>query len=98
MITRISTQVLGKLSSLSRLRTHRGLGIGSVLLRAVFALARQLAAEFGCLGVVVDAKADAVGFHERLGLLSLDVQAGHLGERPEPKSMFLELGAIPRPT
>jgi GNAT superfamily N-acetyltransferase len=86
---------------LARLATDdraRGLGIGSALLRAVFALAHQLAAEFGCLGVVVDAKADAVGFYERLGFLPLDVQAGHLGERPEPKSMFLELGAIPRPT
>jgi len=86
---------------LARLATDdraRGLGIGSALLRAVFALAHQLAAEYGCVGVVVDAKADAVGFYERLGFFPLDVQAGHLGERPEPRPMFLELGAILPPT
>ena len=43
----------------------------------------------------MDAKADAIAFYERLGFLPLDVQSGHLGERPEPTLMFLELGAIP---
>jgi len=76
----------------------RGQGVGSALLRAIFALAEQLAADFDCVGVVVDAKSDAVGFYDRLGFVRLEVDAGQLGERPEPTPMFLELGAIPRPT
>jgi GNAT superfamily N-acetyltransferase len=86
---------------LARLATDaraRGQGVGSALLRAVFALAHQLAAEYGCIGVVVDAKADAVGFYERLGFVPIETQAGQLGDRPQPTPMFLELGAIPRPT
>jgi GNAT superfamily N-acetyltransferase len=84
---------------LARLATDeraRGQGVGSALLRAVFMLAHQLAADFGCIGVVVDAKSDAIGFYERLGFIRLDVSAGQLGERPEPTPMFLELAAIPR--
>jgi GNAT superfamily N-acetyltransferase len=74
----------------------KGQGLGSELLRFVFVLARRLAADFGCIGVVVDAKPEAVAFYERLGFLRLEVAAGQLGDRPEPLPMFLELGAIPR--
>jgi GNAT superfamily N-acetyltransferase len=85
---------------LARLATDeraRGRGVASALLRAIFALAHQLAADFGCIGVVVDAKSDAIGFYERLGFVRLEVDAGHLGERPEPTPMFLDMAAIPRP-
>jgi GNAT superfamily N-acetyltransferase len=75
----------------------RGRGIGSALLRAVFVLAHRLADDFGCLGVVVDSKPDAVPFYERLGFIDLGARAGQLGDRPEPRPMFLELGAIPKP-
>ena len=86
---------------LARLATDeraRGRGVGSALLRAIFALAHQLATDFGCIGVVADAKSDAIAFYERLGFLRLEVDAGHLGERPEPTPMFLDMAAIPRPT
>jgi len=85
---------------LARLATDeraRGRGLGSALLRAIFAMAHQLAADFGCIGVVVDAKSDAIGFYEQLGFVRLEVDAGHLGERPEPTPMFLDMAAIPRP-
>jgi len=71
-----------------------GQGIAQALLRAVFALAHKMAADMGCLGVVVDAKPEAVGFYEKLGFIALEVTAGQLGDRPQPLSMFLELGAI----
>lgn len=76
----------------------RGRGIGSTLLRAVFVLAHRMADEFGCLGVVVDAKPEAIPFYEKLGFIDLEARAGHLGDRPEPRPMFLELGAIPKPS
>lgn len=75
----------------------QGRGIAMVLLRAVFTLTHNMAADMGCCGVVVDAKADAVTFCERLGFISLEATAGQLGDRPEPLPMFLELGAIPKP-
>ncbi|QRN95302.1 GNAT family N-acetyltransferase [Archangium violaceum] len=75
----------------------QGRGVGSGLLRAVFVLAHRLADELGCLGVVVDAKPEAVPFYEKLGFIDLGARAGHLGDRPEPRPMFLELGAIPKP-
>ncbi len=77
---------------------HQGQGIAAALMRAVFTLAHALAKDVGCLGVVVDAKEGAVGYYEKLGFVSLEVEAGDLGDRPGPLPMFLELGAIPRPT
>ncbi len=70
-------------------------GIVHALLRAVFALALRMSDDMGCPGVVVDAKPEAIGFYERLGFIAVDATAGHLGDRPQPLPMFLELGAIP---
>lgn len=76
----------------------RGHGVGSALLRAVFLLAHRMAEDLGCVGVVVDAKPEAVAFYEKLGFIDLEATAGQLGDRPEPRPMFLELGAIPKPS
>jgi GNAT superfamily N-acetyltransferase len=73
----------------------RGQGVGSLLLRAVLVLARQMADDMGGVGVVVDAKPEAIPFYERLGFLRLDPVAGELGDRPQPLPMFLELGQVP---
>jgi GNAT superfamily N-acetyltransferase len=74
----------------------KGQGVGSLLLRGVLALALALAAkmadDFGCIGVVVDAKPEAVAFYHKLGFVRLEVVAGELGDRPQPLPMFLELG------
>jgi len=72
----------------------KGQGVGGLLLRAVFALAHKMAA--GCIGVVVDAKPEAVGFYRKLGFIDLDATAGLLGDRPQPVAMFIELGAVGR--
>ncbi|MBS0469474.1 MAG: GNAT family N-acetyltransferase [Proteobacteria bacterium] len=74
----------------------RGKGIAQLLLQAVFAQAHTMAAEIGCIGVVVDAKPEAVGFYLKLGFESLGVAEGELGDRPQPSPMFLKLGKIPR--
>lgn len=75
----------------------QGQGVGRLLLRAVFAIAHRMTEDVGCVGVVVDAKAEAIGFYRTLGFLALTVTRGALGDRPEPVPMFLELLAIPRP-
>lgn len=83
---------------LARLATHEdfhGAGVGAMLLRAVFVLAHQMARDYGCVGVLVDAKAEAVEYYKRFGFFELDTLRGELGDRPAPTIMFLELGAIP---
>lgn len=75
----------------------RGSGIGETLLRAVFVVALRMAADVGCLGVLVDAKPKAAPFYERYGFVRVDVRRGGLGERPEPVVMFLPLETIPEP-
>jgi GNAT superfamily N-acetyltransferase len=72
----------------------KGQGVGHLLLRAVLALAAKMADDFGCIGVIVDAKPEAVAFYEKLGFVRLEVVAGELGDRPQPLPMFLELGQI----
>ncbi|MFZ5471452.1 MAG: GNAT family N-acetyltransferase [Myxococcota bacterium] len=69
-------------------------GIGSELLKAAFLLAREMAQKVGCLGVVVDAKADAIAFYESYGFEHMEALAGELGDRPAPSAMFLPLGSI----
>lgn len=86
-----------RLARLAVAEEARSLGVGRALLRAVFTLAWRMADDFGCVGVVVDAKRGAVEFYERLGLRALTHARGALGDRPEPTAMFLELGAISRP-
>lgn len=73
-------------------RAH-GTGVGSLLLRTVLSLAQQLGESVGCLGIVVDAKPEAVAFYAKLGFVPLEAAAGTLGDRPEPLPMFLELPA-----
>jgi len=76
---------------------RKGQGVGSLLLRAVFVLAARMAGDMGCVGLVVDAKPDAVRFYEKLGFMALEVVAGELGDRPLPLPMFLELDQLANP-
>lgn len=70
-------------------------GIGKLLLKFALRLAQEMGERVGCVGVVVDAKANAVEFYERYGFECLDVVAGRLPQHPSPLPMFLALGSIP---
>lgn len=74
----------------------QGRGVGDLLLRFVFELALAMAERIGCIGVVVDAKPDAIAFYEKYGFEEMEVVQGELGDRPQPRPMFLPLGAIPK--
>lgn len=84
-----------RLARLAVDKRAQGRGVGLTLLKAVFVMARAMAGDFGCIGVVVDAKPQAVAFYKRYGFTILEVVQGQLGERPEPLPMFLEIEAIP---
>jgi GNAT superfamily N-acetyltransferase len=72
----------------------QGHGIGRLLLRAMLELALEMRDRVGCIGVVVDAKSDAVAFYSALGFEPIGLVGGALGDRPEPVAMFLPIGQI----
>lgn len=82
---------------LARLAVDEGFrnqGLGGRLLGFVLQLALRMANAFGCIGVVVDAKPDAVDFYRRYGFLSIDPIEGQSDIRPSPIPMFLSTRAI----
>jgi hypothetical protein len=50
--------------------------------------------DFGCVGVVVDAKAGAVEFYQALGFVELEAIEGQSEARPMPRAMFLPIRDI----
>ena len=72
----------------------QGQGLGVQLLRFVLRLALRMADDYGCVGVIVDAKADAVGFYAKYGFIPIDTVEGQSDARPAPTSMFLSIRAI----
>ena len=71
----------------------QGLGIGTGLLRHVLRLALDQRERLGCVGLIVDAKPDAVAFYEKLGFVAVEgVREGVLHGEPLP--MFLAIGSI----
>ena len=73
----------------------QGKGTGKKLLRTAFLISQEMSKTIGCIGIVVDAKADAVSFYHRCGFLALDVVLGKLHDRPKrPQPMFLAQGTI----
>lgn len=72
----------------------QGHGIGRLLLRAMLELALEMRDRADCIGVIVDAKQDAVTFYLPLGFEPIELVSGTLGDRPEPIAMFLPIGQI----
>jgi len=82
-----------RLARLGEDRSAQGSGVGRLLLRHVFELAVGQRDTLGCVGVVTDAKPDAVTYHEKLGFVSLEgVREGSLHGGPTP--MFLGIQTI----
>lgn len=72
----------------------QGHGIGRFLLRAMLTLVLEMRNSLGCIGIVVDAKPDAVTFYSPLGFTPIELISGSLGDQPEPVAMFLPTGQI----
>lgn len=64
-------------------RSKAGQGLGTRLIRGCCELAAEQARRVGCVGLVADAKATAVGFYQRLGFSPL--------EAPNPEGTQLHL-------
>lgn len=72
----------------------RGRGLGDALLRFVLGLALRMAQDYGCVGVVDDAKPEAVEFYRRYGFITIEALEGQSDARPQPTPMFLGVRAI----
>lgn len=83
-----------RLARLAVQESSRGRGVGRELLRFVLNLSLQMARDFGCIGVVVDAKPEAAAFYRQFGFSALDVREGQSPARPQPTAMFLSIAEI----
>jgi GNAT superfamily N-acetyltransferase len=83
-----------RLARLAVDRSAQGQGLGLQLLRFVLRLALQMADDYGCVGVIVDAKPDAVTFYAKHGFLAVEAVEGGSDARPAPGPMFLSIRAI----
>ena len=71
----------------------QGAGIGRALLRHVLTIAVAQRDSIGCIGVVTDAKPEAIKFYEQLGFAAVDgVREGRMHGDPLP--MFLGIDTI----
>jgi len=83
-----------RLARLAVDESFQGRGLGRQLLRFVLGLAVRMAGDFGCLGVVVDAKPGAVSFYAQFGFAPLEVVEGQSAARPAATAMFLARAEI----
>ena len=72
-------------------RAYQGQGRSRTLLRFAFRRAVRLAAQVGCIGVVVDAKPGAVALYQRYGFEAFELADGGT---PGLTQMFLPIGDI----
>lgn len=84
-----------RIARLAAAETARGCGVGKALLRHCIELAEHMRDALGCVGLVVDAKAEAVSFYARYGFTEVETEEGAAATRPPPTVMFLPLGAVP---
>ena len=77
-------------------RQFQGQGVGKELLKFCLDLADQMQTEFGCTGVLIDAKANSVAFYSRLGFKKLVALQGEGSWRPKTTPMYISLGSIPK--
>lgn len=83
-----------RLARLAVDQSAQGQGLGLQLLRFVLRLALQMADDYGCVGVIVDAKRDAEAFYANYGFVAVEVLEGQSDARPVPTPMFLSIRAI----
>ena len=73
---------------------YQNRGIGKELMFSAFKLALEQKERVGCIGVVVDAKVDAVTFYQQLGFVELDIVRGLSKTHPLPIPMFMVIQTI----
>ncbi|MEI6452893.1 MAG: GNAT family N-acetyltransferase [Actinomycetes bacterium] len=83
-----------RLARLAIDEAFQGRGLGHRLAAYAFAVALQVRGAAGCVGVVVDALPDRVGFYADLGFVELELISGQSPIRPQPVVVFLPIAAV----
>jgi GNAT superfamily N-acetyltransferase len=83
-----------RLARLAVTEAVQGRGLGGRLAAHAFAVALQVPAAGGCVGVVVDALPSRVSFYAELGFEELEFKTGQSSIRPQPVAMFLPIAAV----
>lgn len=83
-----------RLARLAVDQSAQGQGLGLQLLRFVLQLALQMADDYGCVGVIVDAKRGAEAFYSKYGFVAVEAVEGRSDARPAPTPMFLSICSI----
>lgn len=74
---------------------HQHHGIGRLLLATVLRQALELRDHYGCVGVVVDAKSEAVGYYATFGFQVVPTESGQIQGGAAPTTqMFLPIETI----
>jgi GNAT superfamily N-acetyltransferase len=69
----------------------QGAGVGGALVGFALRVAWTMRGQVGCVGVVVDALPEAVGYYETLGFAALAVLEGTSAARPRQIPLYLSL-------
>jgi GNAT superfamily N-acetyltransferase len=83
-----------RLARMEVAQSAQGSGLGKDLLRFACRLAVQMSTDLGCVGLIVDAKPEAIGFYERFGFHPLMTEPDI--EPSAPRPLFLPVGTILR--
>ena len=78
-----------RLARLAVDKNYQKQGIGKKLLKFSIQKALELKDSFGCIGIVVDAKEEAVGFYKKYGFIEINSMEKHL-----TTPMFLSIKTI----
>jgi len=83
-----------RLTRLAVDKNYQHKGIGKALLKWVLKLTLKQKEQFGCFGLVVDAKHESIMFYEQYGFESFIIHTGKLDIRPYAQTMFLSTKTI----
>lgn len=83
-----------RLTRLAIDKKYQNHGIGTQLLTFTLQLTLKQKEQFGCFGLVVDAKEESINFYAQFGFEPFSIVSGKLETRPFAKSMFLATKVI----